>query len=342
MIKSEPYWWQAAPLAASDPMPLRDSSDVVIVGAGYTGLSAALTLARAGRSVQVFDRQRPGEGASSRNGGITSGNLRPSLAALTKRFGAERAAALVAESKAAREDLYRFIAEEGIDCDFKLVGRFAGASPGRRLRPPGAGGRSPARRVRHRGPPGHAERAAQLHRYDVLPWRQHPHGHRGLASGQTARRDAPPRPGRGRPRARRDRRSRHPGRGRGLRGPDRARAGPRQPRDRRHQRLHGPVRPMAAQPARTRTQSHYRDRPALGQPHGRIDAEPHDVFGDAQAPLLLPGPRPTGHASCSAAATGRSPAMRNGRPRACDARSPTSSPNSTASRSSTAGTATSP
>ncbi|MCJ2017071.1 FAD-binding oxidoreductase [Methylobacterium sp. E-065] len=128
MIKSEPYWWQAAPLAASDPTPVRGTADVVIVGAGYTGLSAALTLARAGRSVQVFDRQKPGEGASSRNGGITSGNLRPSLAALTKQFGAERAAALVAESKAAREDLYQFIAEEGIDCDFKLVGRFAGAS----------------------------------------------------------------------------------------------------------------------------------------------------------------------------------------------------------------------
>ena len=128
MIKSEPYWWQAAPLADSDPMPVRDSSDVVIVGAGYTGLSAALTLARAGRSVQVFDRQKPGEGASSRNGGITSGNLRPSFAELTRRFGAERAVALVAEAKAAREDLYRVIADEEIDCDFQLVGRFAGAS----------------------------------------------------------------------------------------------------------------------------------------------------------------------------------------------------------------------
>lgn len=128
MIKREPYWWRAAPLTTSDPVPVQGSSDVVIVGAGYTGLSAALTLARAGRSVQVFDRQKPGEGASSRNGGITSGNLRPSLAKMTQRFGAERAGSLVAESKAAREDLYRFIVEEGIDCDFQRVGRFAGAS----------------------------------------------------------------------------------------------------------------------------------------------------------------------------------------------------------------------
>jgi glycine/D-amino acid oxidase-like deaminating enzyme len=101
--------------------------DVAIVGAGYTGLSAAITLARAGRSVQVFDKQRPGEGASTRNGGITSGNLRPTQAALAAKFGQARAAAILAEGKQAREDLYRFIADENIDCDFALVGRFAGA-----------------------------------------------------------------------------------------------------------------------------------------------------------------------------------------------------------------------
>ena len=128
MIQREPYWWQAAPLAATDHRSVGPKSDVVIVGAGYTGLSAALTLARAGRSVQVFDRLRPGEGASSRNGGITSGNLRPSFAELTKRFGTARAAAILMEAKQAREDLYRFIADEFIDCDFKRVGRFAGAS----------------------------------------------------------------------------------------------------------------------------------------------------------------------------------------------------------------------
>ena len=124
---SDAYWWRGAPLP---DLPVRDvaaSCDVVIVGAGYTGLSAAITLARAGRSVQVFDKQRPGEGASTRNGGITSGNLRPTDAELARRFGPAQAAAILAEGKAAREDLYRFIAEEEIDCDFALVGRFAGA-----------------------------------------------------------------------------------------------------------------------------------------------------------------------------------------------------------------------
>lgn len=131
MSNADPYWWQAAPPAIIPVRPVDPTCDAVIVGAGYTGLSAAITLARAGRSVQVFDRMRPGEGASTRNGGITSGNLRPSTAQLARRFGADAASAIQAEGKAAREDLYRFIADEQVECDFALTGRFSGAyAPG--------------------------------------------------------------------------------------------------------------------------------------------------------------------------------------------------------------------
>ena len=128
MKRNDVFWWMAAPLRTLEQVPVRPTADVVIVGAGYTGLSAAIRLARAGRSVQVFDREHPGEGASTRNGGITSGNLRPGLAELSRRFGPQQAMALVAESKAAREDLYRFIDQEKIACDFALTGRFSGAS----------------------------------------------------------------------------------------------------------------------------------------------------------------------------------------------------------------------
>jgi glycine/D-amino acid oxidase-like deaminating enzyme len=128
MKQTEPYWWLAAPPQTLPHVAVAPQSDVVIVGAGYTGLSAALTLARAGRSVQVFDKMRPGEGASTRNGGIASGNLRPSFQEMTKAFGLDRATAIQREGKQAREDLIDFIRRENIDCDFKLSGRFSGAS----------------------------------------------------------------------------------------------------------------------------------------------------------------------------------------------------------------------
>ncbi|NKC15582.1 MAG: FAD-dependent oxidoreductase [Gammaproteobacteria bacterium] len=108
------------------PVPQR--CDVVVVGAGYAGLSAALTLARAGRNVHVFDRMRPGEGASTRNGGIASGALRPSFASLIEKLGVDRARTIYLEAKVAREDLADFITREGIKCDYQLVGRFTGAS----------------------------------------------------------------------------------------------------------------------------------------------------------------------------------------------------------------------
>jgi len=128
MKRNDVFWWATAPLAALERVPVAPASDAVIVGAGYTGLAAAIRLARAGRSVQVFDRLHPGEGASTRNGGITSGNLRPGLAELTRRFGEQRACDILAEAKAAREDLYRFIDEEKVACDFALTGRFSGAA----------------------------------------------------------------------------------------------------------------------------------------------------------------------------------------------------------------------
>ena len=46
LMKRDPYWWVAAPLAQAAPQPVDTTCDVVIMGAGYTGLSAAITLAR--------------------------------------------------------------------------------------------------------------------------------------------------------------------------------------------------------------------------------------------------------------------------------------------------------
>src|SRR3954454_20231235 len=125
--KDTPYWWEAAPLKPLPQQPLPKKLDVLIVGAGYAGLSAGLVLAREGRSVAAFDAMNPGEGAFTRNGGITSGTIRPDYATITRRFGEEKALAIEAEGKTAREFLYDFIKTEGLDCDFQPVGQFKGA-----------------------------------------------------------------------------------------------------------------------------------------------------------------------------------------------------------------------
>jgi glycine/D-amino acid oxidase-like deaminating enzyme len=125
--KSTPYWWEAAPVKPLAGQQPTASTDVLILGAGFAGLTAGLVLARAGRSVAVFDKMHPGEGASSRNGGITSGTIRPDFATMSRHFGEERALAIEMEGKAARAFLYNFIRTECLDCDFKLVGLFKGA-----------------------------------------------------------------------------------------------------------------------------------------------------------------------------------------------------------------------
>src|ERR1700755_1546022 len=69
-FKTEPYWWEAAPRPVPDPAPLPPRCDVAIVGSGYTGLTAALNLARNGRNVVVLEAEIAGAGASTRNAGF--------------------------------------------------------------------------------------------------------------------------------------------------------------------------------------------------------------------------------------------------------------------------------
>ena len=128
-LKTEPYWWQAAPRETPpvEPHPLPKTVDVAVVGAGYAGLTAALTLTRSGRSVVVLDAQTPGFGGSSRSGGMIGHGHRLSYAALKNRYGQANAVALLKEGMASLEYLIDFVATEKIDAQLQRTGRFRGA-----------------------------------------------------------------------------------------------------------------------------------------------------------------------------------------------------------------------
>ena len=134
--RHHPYWWDAGPdnqplnldLLAKSVGEIPAQTDCVIVGAGYSGLSAALTLARAGRSVVVLDSSQPGYGCSTRNGGLIGPSFHKlGLSGLRAKLGEAGAAAIMRESMDILIWLKQFIGREGIDCCLTESGRFRGA-----------------------------------------------------------------------------------------------------------------------------------------------------------------------------------------------------------------------
>ena len=126
-FKETPYWWARTPRPALPESRLPAEADVAIIGSGYTGLCAAIQTARGGRRTLVFDAEDAGWGCSSRNGGQISTSLKPDFARLAAKHGAEAAFSILQEGHNALAWIGDFTADEGIDCDFKRVGRFHGA-----------------------------------------------------------------------------------------------------------------------------------------------------------------------------------------------------------------------
>ncbi len=131
-----PRSWYAATANPHPRYPELDGSedcDIVVVGGGYTGLSAALELAGHGFRVVLLEAHRVGWGASGRNGGhiATGFNQSPSsIAALVGEGDARRLWAMGEEAKALLRDR---VARHGIDCDLRW-GYFTAALKPRHLR----------------------------------------------------------------------------------------------------------------------------------------------------------------------------------------------------------------
>ena len=95
------------------------ASDICVVGGGYTGLSAALHLARMGFSVRLLEAHRVGFGASGRNGGQVGSGQRLGQPTLEGMLGRDYARRLWMLGEAAKAKVRTLIAEYGIDCDWR-------------------------------------------------------------------------------------------------------------------------------------------------------------------------------------------------------------------------------
>ena len=116
-------------------MNLPARCDVAIVGSGITGVSAAIPLARAGRSVLVLEMGALGQGASTRNAGFVGRTLKHRFSKLIETVGLEQAIRTYREMQAAFESVATIIKEESIDCGFAVRGRFIPAPSQRIMNP---------------------------------------------------------------------------------------------------------------------------------------------------------------------------------------------------------------
>src|SRR5258708_5980663 len=125
-VKLESYWLDSAPPfrgAAGAPLDSLGRVDVAIVGGGFTGLSAALALAKRNASVVVLEAGRVAGEASGRNGGHCSNGVAHDYAGLVRRFGEAKARAMYRDFDAAVDTVEKTVREESIDCDFVRSGK---------------------------------------------------------------------------------------------------------------------------------------------------------------------------------------------------------------------------
>jgi glycine/D-amino acid oxidase-like deaminating enzyme len=123
------YWHTTVQMPEVSPLPpLPEKVDVAIIGGGFTGLSAARTLAGQGVRVAVLEANSIGWGASSRNGGMVLTGLKIGMQSVMKKYGQELANRLFQCSLKSIDTVEQIVREENIDCGFSRYGHLLAAN----------------------------------------------------------------------------------------------------------------------------------------------------------------------------------------------------------------------
>ncbi|NLD68882.1 MAG: FAD-dependent oxidoreductase [Limnobacter sp.] len=111
--------WQAAARRLELPALQRDADvDVAIIGGGITGLTVALKLSRAGRTVAVLEAGTIGDGTTGQSTGNLYATIGSRLSALRRKWGEETTREVVAARAGAIDFIESKVGEFGIDCEF--------------------------------------------------------------------------------------------------------------------------------------------------------------------------------------------------------------------------------
>jgi glycine/D-amino acid oxidase-like deaminating enzyme len=122
-LQEHNYWLTTTEFPATDASrPLPEMVDVAVIGAGFTGLSAARTLAKRGARVAVLESQTIGWGASSRNGGMVLTGIKLGVRQLISMYGREHTQRMYAASLTTIDCVEQIVREEKIECDFSRCG----------------------------------------------------------------------------------------------------------------------------------------------------------------------------------------------------------------------------
>ena len=122
-IAEQNYWLTTVEMPSIDSgSALPETVDVAVIGGGFTGLSAARTLARRGARVAVLEDKTVGWGASSRNGGMVLTGMKVGVSKLIKKYGRELTRRMYAASLASIDCVEQIVREERVDCDFARCG----------------------------------------------------------------------------------------------------------------------------------------------------------------------------------------------------------------------------